>query len=318
MFQLNKAADQLATSMVDDAAALRVQVHDVDGARVIDVGVDADGGLEAGRRMAEVCMAGLGQVTLVPGPEGACSAGADVVVRTDQPVAACMAAQYAGWKIALPEFFAMGSGPMRAVAAKEDLFTAIGHVEQSDIAVGALETAQLPSAEACRTIAGQCGVALDKLTLLAAPTASQAGTLQVVARSVETALHKMHELGFDLKRIQSGFGSAPLPPVAADDLTGIGRTNDAILYGGQVTLWIRGDDASLREIGPLIPSCASKDHGAPFAEIFERYGRDFYRIDRRLFSPAVITLANLDTGRSFRFGHLTPDILQTSFGIETN
>ena len=318
MFQLNRAADKLAASMVDDAEALRAQVHDIAGARVIDLGVDAAGGLEAGRRMAEICMAGLGQVTLVPGSEGVCSAGADVVVRTDQPVAACMAAQYAGWKIALPEFFAMGSGPMRAVAAKEDLFTAIGHVEQSDVAVGALETAQLPSAEACRSIAEQCGVAIDKLTLLTAPTASQAGTVQVVARSVETALHKMHELGFDLNRVQSGFGLAPLPPVAADDLTGIGRTNDAILYGGQVTLWVRGKDASLREIGPLIPSCASKDHGAPFAEIFERYGRDFYKIDRRLFSPAVITLANLDSGRAFRFGRLTPDVLQASFGVETN
>jgi methenyltetrahydromethanopterin cyclohydrolase len=123
----------------------------------------------------------------------------------------------------------------------------------------------------------------------------------------------MAELGFDLSRIVSGFGVAPLPPVSADDLTGIGRTNDAVLYGGEVTLWVRGDDASLAELGPRIPSCSSSDHGQPFGEIFRRYDRDFYRIDPLLFSPAVVQLINLDTGRSYRFGHVLPDVLRRSF-----
>ena len=152
----------------------------------------------------------------------------------------------------------------------------------------------------------------DHLTLLAARTASIAGTVQVVARSVETALHKLHELGYDLKNVVSGFGSAPLPPVAADDLAGIGRTNDAILYGGEVTLWVRDDDARLAEIGPQIPSCASRDFGEPFAAIFERYGRDFYKIDPLLFSPAVVTLVNLTSGKSHRFGELRPDVLSSA------
>ena len=69
--------------------------------------------------------------------------------------------------------------------------------------------------------------------------------MQVVARSVETALHKLHEIGYDLHNVVSGFGAAPLPPVAADDLVGIGRTNDAILYGGEVTLWVKDDDRRL-------------------------------------------------------------------------
>ena len=40
----------------------------------------------------------------------------------------------------------------------------------------------------------------------------------MVARSVETALHKLHELKFDLNQIVSAFGTAPLPPVATKDL----------------------------------------------------------------------------------------------------
>ncbi len=151
------------------------------------------------------------------------------------------------------------------------------------------------------------------MTLFAAPTASQAGGLQIVARSIETALHKMLEIGFDISRVASGYGVAPLPPVAADDLAAIGRTNDAILYGGEVTLWCHGADADLESFGPRIPSNASTDHGQPFRQIFERYERDFYRVDPHLFSPAVVNLVNLDTGRSFRFGKLLPNVVEQSF-----
>ncbi len=266
MNDLNRRAEELAAVMGRDAAELRVAPQRIGGAQVIDCGIEVRGGLEAGRRLAEICLAGAGKVELVPGSvgdiQGDAIRGPLVVVRTDRPLAACMAAQYAGWQISHDGYFAMGSGPMRAAAAKEELFQHIGHVERPEAAVGVLETGKLPTPEVCRHIAEECHVALQRLTLLAAPTASLAGTVQVVARSVETALHKLHELGFDLHRVVSGFGSAPLPPVAADDLTGIGRTNDAMLYGGEATLWVTGDDRSLQEIGPLVPSSASSDHGA--------------------------------------------------------
>src|SRR5204863_6387065 len=138
--------------------------------------------------------------------------------------------------------------------------------------------------------------------LLVAPASSLAGSLQVVARSLETALHKLDELKFNLQQVVSGMGSAPLPPIAADDLQAIGRTNDAILYGGRVVLWVRADDAQLAEVGPKVPSSASSDHGEPFAAIFERYGHDFYKIDPMLFSPAEVVIHNLQSGRTHRFG----------------
>jgi methenyltetrahydromethanopterin cyclohydrolase len=155
----------------------------------------------------------------------------------------------------------------------------------------------------------------NKLTLLVAPASSQAGNLQVVARSLETALHKLYELKFDLGQIVSGYGTAPLPPVAADFLGAIGRTNDAILYGGQVVLWVKADDKHLSEIGPQVPSSSSRDHGAPFAEIFARYEQDFYRIDPLLFSPAVIVFHNLRTGKSHVYGRMEPQVLRRSFGF---
>jgi methenyltetrahydromethanopterin cyclohydrolase len=239
--------------------------------------------------------------------------GAAVQVHTDHPVAACLAAQYAGWQITSGRYFAMGSGPMRAACGREELFDGIGFRESPTRAVGVLETGKLPPEDLCAKIAADCHVQPRDLTLLVARTASLAGTIQVVARSVETCLHKLHELDFDIASIVSGYGVAPLPPVAADDLVGIGRTNDAILYGGEVTLWVRSEDTILEKIGPGVPSTSSRDHGVPFAEIFERYNRDFYQIDPLLFSPALVTLNNLVTGRSFTFGRLCPEVIRKSF-----
>lgn len=313
---LNLRAAQLAQQMISDCQALRIaSFSGADSALVVDCGIEVAGGLEAGRLLAEVCLAGLGQVRLVP--DRASPTNLAVSVVTDHPVAACMASQYAGWQITGEKYFAMGSGPMRAAAAKEALFARIGFTEQSADAVGVLESRKLPPAHVCRQLAEQCGVSAEHLILFVAPTASLAGTLQVVARSVETSLHKLFELGFDLSRVVSGWGAAPLPPVAENDLAAIGRTNDAILYGGQVTLLVRGDDASLQAIGPQVPSNSSNDYGQPFSTIFERYNRDFYKIDPHLFSPAVITLSNVDTGHSFRFGQTNPRVLADSFGLGT-
>lgn len=281
-------------------------------ARVIDCGVASPGGLEAGLMLARVTLAGLADVSLVPGRADVWP-GPAVQVRTDHPVAACLASQYAGWQLTEGKYFAMGSGPMRAAAGKETLYDAIGQREVARHVVGVLETSALPPEEVIGRIAADCKVSADHVTLLAARTASIAGTIQVVARSLETALHKMHEVGFELERLQSGYGVAPLPPVAGDDLTAIGWTNDAVLYGGEVTLWVRGDDDYIATLGPRIPSSESSDYGEPFAAIFERYHRDFYKIDPLLFSPAQVTFINLDTGRVQRFGAVNAPVLARSF-----
>jgi methenyltetrahydromethanopterin cyclohydrolase len=224
-----------------------------------------------------------------------------------------MASQYAGWQIKVEKFFGMGSGPMRAAYGKEELFNDIPGREQAPVAVGVLETRKLPGDAVAAYLAERLGLAADRLTLLTAPAFSIAGNLQVVARSLETALHKLHELKFDLRQVVSGYGAAPLPPVAADELSAIGRTNDAILYGGRAVIWVRAEDDQLAEVGPRVPSSSSPDHGAPFTEIFERAGRDFYKIDPMLFSPAELVLSNLKSGRSHCFGQVAPDILRRSF-----
>jgi methenyltetrahydromethanopterin cyclohydrolase len=145
-----------------------------------------------------------------------------------------------------------------------------------------------------------------------APTASVAGGVQIAARILETGLHKMDTLGFDVKRIVSGMGTAPLPPVAKNDLRAIGRTNDCILYGGQARYVVRADDAELAELVPRIPAAASKDYGTPFYDIFKRYEGDFYKIDPLLFSPAEVWLTSLQSGKTYHAGRLNPGVLRAS------
>ncbi|MFN4257691.1 MAG: methenyltetrahydromethanopterin cyclohydrolase [Gemmataceae bacterium] len=310
---LNERAQRLADHMVSTAATLRVASQSTpSGSRIIDCGIQAAGGLAAGLALARVCLSGQAEVTLAP-------PGMDdvplprVQVYSDTPVLACMASQYAGWAIEVGKFFAMGSGPMRAAYGKEELFDAIPGREQAPVAVGILETRVLPDDAVVTYLSENLQLPPSKITLLVAPASSVAGTLQVVARSLETALHKLHELRFDLRQVVSGCGVAPLPPVAANDLQAIGRTNDAILYGSQVTLWVQADDDQLTELGPKVPSSASADHGAPFAEIFQRYNQDFYQIDPQLFSPAVVCFNNLKTGKCHVFGQTAPEVLRRSW-----
>lgn len=312
---LNDRAARVADLLVHNAALCRVRAEQLPcGTRLIDCGIDVPGGVAAGLAMARVCLGDLADIAIVSSHV----AGLDrptVQVTTDHPVAACMASQYAGWALSEGKFFAMGSGPMRAAAAKEELIQSLGHSENPARAVGVLECRKKPPEEICRKIATACGVDLENLTLLAAPTASIAGGLQVVARSVETALHKLVDLGFDLSRIVSAQGWAPLPPVAKDDMAAIGRTNDAVLYGAVVLIQVTGDDETLAELGPKIPSSASADFGEPFAEIFKKYNYDFYKVDPGLFAPARVVLENINSGKSHAFGQVRPDLLNRSFGL---
>lgn len=311
---LNERSLAVADELEHNAPRLRVSVSKVAGARVIDCGGAVQGSLAAGLLLARACLADLGEVSYVPCPVAEIG-GPAVQVTTDDPVRACLASQYAGWQVTAGKFFAMGSGPMRAAAGREEIFSHIPSREAPTVAVGVLESKKLPTEEAVAAIAVKLPPSVTELTLLVAPAASIPGTLQVVARSVETALHKLHELKFDVTQIVSGYGVAPLPPVATDFVQAIGRTNDAILYGGKVTLWVRADDELLDHIGPKVPSAASKDHGAPFAEVFARYSGDFYKIDPLLFSPAEVEFRNLKTGKCHRFGKAEPDLLRKSFGL---
>lgn len=314
---LNRRAREIVEPLLANPGRYAAACHRIGGAWVVDCGVRAEGGAEAGLMMARAAMAGLGEVAIHPvGAKEAAWPGCPwptVAVASRAPVAACLAAQYAGWRVKASGYFAMASGPIRAAIGREDLYDTIGMRERPEVAVGVLEAAALPPEEICLRLAAEAHVPADALVLLVARTASPAGTLQVISRSLETALHKLHDLHFDLRRIRGGRGIAPLAPVPDDDMVAIGRTNDAILYGGTIALDVGGDDASLAAVGPGMVSGASPAAGKPFLELFERAGRDFYALDPALFAPALVDIANVDTGARHRFGRVAPEIVAASF-----
>jgi methenyltetrahydromethanopterin cyclohydrolase len=311
--RMNDRAMELADAMIEEAALLRVRSHTLaNGARVIDAGVETDGGYSAGIAMSEICMGGLGDIAHTTTQVGG-QTWPGVSVSTDHPAEACMASQYAGWSISVDKFFAMGSGPLRAHARVEkELFNKLGYQEETTHGVLVLEGRALPTEAVAAWVADKANLKPAQLTFIIAPTASLAGGVQISARVLETGLHKMETIGFDVRRVVSGYGTAPIAPVAKNDLRAIGRTNDCILYGGQARFTIRAGDDELAQLASKVPATASRDYGTPFYEIFQRYEGDFYRIDPLLFSPAEVWLTSTETGRTFHGGHLNPEVLEAS------
>lgn len=314
---MNERARELADVMADDPAGLRLAVTTLpSGARVIDAGVKVEGGLNAGLLLGEICMGGLGDVEYASLSLGGRN-WPGVQVRTDHPAQACMASQYAGWAIQTGKYFAMGSGPLRAHARVEkELFEKLHYAEEASCGVLVLEGRDLPTDEVAEYVARKANLSPAQLTFLVAPTASLAGGTQISARILETGLHKMETLGFDVRRVVSGIGTAPIATVAKNDLRGIGRTNDCILYGGQAHYTVRADDTELAVLAAKLPASASKDYGTPFYEIFERYDKDFYKIDPLLFSPAEVWLTSVTSGRTHHAGTVNVDVLTHSLHPE--
>lgn len=311
---VNGLTNPLVTRLVEQAKSLRVGVTQHEsGATIIDAGIDYAGGLEAGRLIAEICMGGLGHVSLQTSttfPHWPWM----LSVHSNNPILACLGSQYAGWSLAHGKFFSLGSGPGRALAGREELYKELGYQDSADAACLVLESEKAPPTEVIEKVANDTGVPANRLTFILTPTRSLAGTVQIVARVLEVAMHKIHTLHFPLENVVDGMASAPVPPPAPDFLTGMGRTNDAILFGGHAHIFVKGSDEAAAKLAQELPSSASRDYGRPFAEVFKSVNMDFYKIDPMLFSPAAVTVTAVESGNSFVGGKLASDLLDLSFG----
>lgn len=308
---LNRRAQALVRQLVAAKENLGIEVTTLpEGSLLVDAGINVPGSLEAGRLLAEICLGGLGRVELVPLSFGDFwLPGVQVTVQ--QPALACIASQYAGWALKGEGFFALASGPARALAAKEEVFQTLGYRERHPVGVLVLETRNIPPGPVIRKVAKDCGIEPEHLFLLVAPTASLAGSVQIAARVVETGLHKLMELGYDLALVTAAFGTCPLAPIAVSDLEAMGRTNDGVLYGGRCFYTVADPGEEIVRLLPRVPSLASRDYGTPFLKLLERYG-DFYRIDPLLFSPAEVIINNTATGKVHRAGRVNPELLKES------
>lgn len=314
---VNARARKIVERLCADQDALRLKVQRTAvGALLIDAGVEAPGGLEAGRLIAEICLGGLGRVSFThhgAAPDWPLT----LHVVSSNPVLACLASQYAGWSLSHGEgkgaFHALGSGPGRALACKEPLFEELRYRDRADHCVLVFEVDRPPPEEVIAHVAEACGLAPKDVTIILTPTSGLAGSTQVVARVLEVALHKARKLGFALESIVDGTGSAPLAPPTPDFTEAMGRTNDAILFAGQVQLFVAGAADAAQDLAERLPSGASKDYGKPFAQVFRDHDCDFFKIDSMLFSPAKVAVTHLPSGRTFHAGEINLALLDQSF-----
>ena len=284
------------------------------GTTIVDAGINAKGGFQAGKIVTEICMGGCGKAEITHRKYGELDLPS-IFVYTDHPVIATLASQFAGWQIKEGDYFAIGSGPARALALKpRGLCEKIGYRDFFDKAVAVLETDKHPPAKLLERFTNECNVSPEDLAVILTPTASVAGATQVSGRIVETGIHKLKKLGLDPKVILYAWGCAPIPPVHPKFTQAMARTNDAILYGGTAYYVVECDDEEeLKQIVSKAPSKASKAYGKPFIEIFKEANYDFYKIDPSLFAPAILAVNNVRTGNTFKAGEINVEALTKSF-----
>ena len=326
-FSLNLSALSLINKLCSDPQKYGVIIEKTpSGATLIDAGINAKGGFLAGQMVTEICLGGYGQVQILPMQYGDIFLPS-IYVQTDFPAIATLASQFAGWRIKVDDYSAIGSGPARAIALKpKKLYRKLEYQETSKTAVMVLETNSKPPEEVIEKISAQCNISPDQLFLVLISTSCLAGSTQVSGRIVETGLHKLEKLGLDPKVVEYAWGYAPIIPLHPKFDEAMGRTNDAILYGGTSYYIVDYEnDDELAEIVKLAPSSASRmmqeakalaKKSPKFMEIFKEAGFDFYEIDPNIFAPAIVVINNLRTGNIFRAGTLDIGVLKSSFGLE--
>jgi methenyltetrahydromethanopterin cyclohydrolase len=310
MESLNRLAIERVDEALEFAEEFAVGAHELDGgATVADFGVDFDGGIEAGLLLAEVQTAGLATLGTRMDTVGGAPIP-HVELETDHPDLALLCSQKAGWELSVDGYEGLGSGPARAIVAEEDVFDAVEYVDAFDLTVLSVESDTLPGATAAAEVAERTGVEESGVYLLAFSTASVAGSVSVAARAAELAVYRLFELGYDPADVVTATGSAPLAPVAEDERTAMARTNDALVYGGQVHLTVR-EDADV--FGEAV-STASEEYGRPFRAVFEAADWEFDAVPREAFAPAQLTV-DVIGGPTYAFGETDDATVAESFGL---
>jgi methenyltetrahydromethanopterin cyclohydrolase len=313
---VNDIAYDIVGEMIDYPTDFKVEPHTMgNDSIVIDCGVKAKGGYDAGLIFTQLCMGGLATPSITHKRLKHEVFYPFIEVYTDYPTLSCLAAQKAGWRISQEGFFAMGSGPARALALKpKHTYEVIEYEDDSDFAVIALEASTLPNEKVMDYIASECGVEASNVIAIVAPTNSLVGSIQIAGRVVEMAVYKLNEMGFDTRHILSAYGSAPIPPVKKDSAVAMGTTNDASIYHGSVTLVV--DGGNVKDFVAKIPSSTSKDYGRPFYTVFKEAKFDFYKLDPSIFAPAEVVINDISTGDTYVAGKINADVTMESFGFK--
>ncbi len=313
-YSINKAAAAMIKDAIARAAELQIKAwRSPCGATLVDMGLDCPGSWKAGQVFVEAGFGGLGKATYgvfdlapfrVP----------TIDVWVDNPVVAVVASQAGCWQLGDGEFAEIGSGPARAVALA-DRWSGSGYVDRADEVVVQLQTCRVPGDALCLQVAEACRVAPERVYVVFAPTACLVGAVQVASRTVEQVMIKLFLHGFDIHSVRLGFGTAPVAPLTHDEGAAMGRVNDSLFYGATTMLYADAPDDAIE---PFVKKLcfdvnAGEFWGMPFAQIFERFGRNWFAVPDLIDSPAHVIINSTQTGHSFVGGQINRDVLRRSF-----
>ena len=320
MISVNLEAKKTVDLMIRKADELNLAVDVLNnGSTVIDAGVNVVGSFKAGELYTKVCLGGLADVGIsIPGDLSENFALPSVKIKTDFPAISTLGSQKAGWSVSVEDFFALGSGPARALALKPaETYKEIGYKDEADLAILTLEADRLPGVDVTEVIASESNVSPENVYVLVAPTSSLVGSIQISGRVVENGTYKMLEfLHFDVNKVKHAAGIAPIAPVDPDGLKAMGKTNDAVLFGGRTYYYVESEEGDdVKSVAEKLPSSASAGYGKPFFDVFKEAEFDFYKIDKGMFAPAEVVINDLRTGEIFRTGYVNNELLMKSFGL---
>ncbi len=281
------------------------------------------GTYEFGRLVGEICMGGFGscQFTNIS-VKGVFIPG--LLVQTSHPVMALIGSQKADQisiKIQKGEktkkYNYMVSGPFRAKTRLDKvLFDIIKYSDDSEETVIVFESAKITDENIMEQVFAKCKLDSSKTVAIFTPTNSIPGTVQIAARVIKTGIHILREQDFNPHYLKYAMGTTTLAPIAKDDLQAMGRTNDSIIYGGRDYITVdvpKEEEAQMVELLKKCPSNVSSSYGKPFYDIMNEVKFDFSKVDSKLFAPAILTINNIRTGKTYTAGEVNEDILWRSY-----
>jgi len=309
MDSLNRMSLELADEALEFTEELDVGAFELDnGTTVIDFGVEHVGGLEAGLLLTELQTAGLATVqTRVDEVAGATFP--HVELACDQPGVALLGAQKAGWEVSTDDYEGLGSGPARAGRPG-------GRVPRARLRrrlrVRRARPRERRAAHRGRRRAGRGPRGREHRERLprGLPDGERRG--QRDGRRARRGTRRLQALRTRLRPDGRAHGQREraVAPVAADEEAAIGRTNDALAYGGRVHLTVAED---FDEFG-AVPSSAAERYGVPFADIFADADWNADDVDEGVFGPAQVTV-DVIGGPTYTLGDVHEDLLADGFGI---
>ncbi|MCG2821808.1 MAG: methenyltetrahydromethanopterin cyclohydrolase, partial [Candidatus Atribacteria bacterium] len=270
-------------------------------------GVNYPGGWKAAQYLTEITMGGLGLLNYSIYRLGELELP-QINIYTDKPVIACLSCQLSGW--ALPEFkndagiVPLISGPVRAIVKEDKFAKPFSYQDKSEKVVVVLQDKVLPSEELTTYIAKKCKVEPKGIFILAAPTGSLVGLVNVIARTLETSLWRLHELGFDVNNVISAWGKAPLPPISKDEYTAMIRANTYIYYGGTAGFVVNCKDEDIERIieDITLSPKTTKQYGIPFGKLLEEAGGNIFNMTEFCHNVTKVNFYNSFTGNTFVYG----------------